>query len=746
MSSLKGTYSFSGSDTRVYAYFNKDKIVRLETMHTLSLSVYEAKGRVRSLGFKTVRGFTRAVREIAGTMIMLVTNDHPLADLMKANDVYDSNLYGNKSVSSWSFDAETTALGAKWKIDPLENFRRNDKMRAPGTLPPFNILLEYVTEIPMIDENGKPTGEPLHRAAMEIIDVEILGEGIVSSVNDLVTEVQYQFLARDFRELSSGEVNAAEPIDQVDLSPSDSVVIASYTTRPSNNYAKRLLGILNGIGEWRIENIVKTLGGIFENNDSTPVAQSNPTNLPPVKNDVSIAPLVTENDVNTLQVEAEATAERASEANSKALAHEEKRAAFQAKADAQTQAMQDLIADNPGFDPNDPNADPALLNQYSNIKSGRDNYQNSADQQKMFKDNASKKAVEDTTAANTQSEAASQAQDILDKQKVSDSVRGDAAPIEEPSPGTIVVSGSETLSSMKEFETLTSNGGKTREFSFSDEKTRWASTSDMTGTPIQVDFADEVNSIETTNLRINGSGQNVYIALDSQNKPIAPPTVVPGSTNTADAVVTVDGIVNGTGQNKVISVDGGFVSDGGIGKFKYSDNAELIGTASFANENKELIAKTQTGYPMLGESGEDRRIALQAETYSDYVQALGDSNPVLKNESQFDDLKKGRGDYYYPSLDVLSEREIKVQTNNNENYSIKQEVVVLTSPDPRTDNTYSVFIRNSMKKDGDSSYTKISTAAQTTLKTTMLGNEPDTYTFDSLLQRYNELAAESITD
>lgn len=244
---LKHRYSFSGSDTKAYAYYrqsdNNGKMYHLESMHTLSCSVYEAKGRVRSLGFKSIKGFTRAVREISGTMIMLVVEDHPLRDLMEGNP-YNNSYYGGDR-RSWSLDAHKTARGSSnsYRYGPDTNFfSENDTTRVPTTLPPFNMVLTYSTEIPIKSkkiiqeprslgssskallyydqDNYEATGQlnnvkttekfqqgsyyetEYKTAAMELIDVEIFGEGIVNSVNDMVTEIQYQFVARDYREFS----------------------------------------------------------------------------------------------------------------------------------------------------------------------------------------------------------------------------------------------------------------------------------------------------------------------------------------------------------------------------------------------------------------------------------------------------------------------------------------------------------------------------------------------------------------
>lgn len=247
MASLVNRYSYSGSDAKVFAYFDKrnhKNIVPLESMHTISFSIYEAKGRVRSLGFKSIRGFTRAVREISGTMIMTIIEDHPLAKLMAVNPYQDSILYGSETRSSWSIDATNTALGARKSVGPTGDYFKEEDIgrRAPTTLPPFNIMVQYNTEVPSKVTNrtvahttktrikkaekgdvwglddyklesslpqalyAETTNTAKYKdymdgvAIVELIDVELMGQGIVTSVNDMVTEVQYQFVARDYRE------------------------------------------------------------------------------------------------------------------------------------------------------------------------------------------------------------------------------------------------------------------------------------------------------------------------------------------------------------------------------------------------------------------------------------------------------------------------------------------------------------------------------------------------------------------
>lgn len=218
--SLSHRYSFSGSDTKVFGYYTGGSKYHLEAMHTLSCSVYEAKGRVRSLGFKSIRGFSRAVREISGTMIMLVVGGHPLRPLMDANPYASSIYYGEADSRSWSIDATRTARGSSSLYQYGEDegyFSERDTTRIPTTLPPFNLLVHFQSEIPVGSFIRGDEEEKVSNAAFELIDVEIMGEGIVTSVNDMVTEIQYQFVARDYKEYALNIESDPASLGELDL-------------------------------------------------------------------------------------------------------------------------------------------------------------------------------------------------------------------------------------------------------------------------------------------------------------------------------------------------------------------------------------------------------------------------------------------------------------------------------------------------------------------------------------------------
>ena len=214
-------YSFSGADVKTFAYFPSslapfekggaaptDSVCALESLHTLSISVHEPKSPVRALGFKNVKGFARSIRTIAGSMIFTVVEGHPLEKLAQK----DPN-----SRSSWSIDKDITGMGTIIQQSKSSDIRTD--LRLPTLFSPFNLVSLYTSELPQwqvdFTKNTVLTGATglavssytpytpsISNAALMLIGVEFVDEGIVTSVNDMVTEVVYQFVARDIRTLS----------------------------------------------------------------------------------------------------------------------------------------------------------------------------------------------------------------------------------------------------------------------------------------------------------------------------------------------------------------------------------------------------------------------------------------------------------------------------------------------------------------------------------------------------------------
>ncbi len=204
-------YSYSGADCRASAYFpgRADKIAYLESLHTISWSVHEAKGQARALGYRGIRGLSRSIRTIGGTLIMWVIEDNPLAPVMDMMaDIY---LDPALRFQGWSLDWQTVGVGSG--VDSTV-FNR----RLATTLPPFNVLVQMVSEGAQWKRRPDTASSfDIPGAAYLLEDVEFTSEGHVTSVSDAATEMTYSFLARDVKTLSIQQfekfINMEQPVD-----------------------------------------------------------------------------------------------------------------------------------------------------------------------------------------------------------------------------------------------------------------------------------------------------------------------------------------------------------------------------------------------------------------------------------------------------------------------------------------------------------------------------------------------------
>jgi hypothetical protein len=217
-------YSYSGADSRVFCQVHNvpESLVELDTLNTISVSIHEDKRAARALGYRSPKGFARGVRTIAGSMILTVIEDHPLRAIM--------DKCGSLGLWSpgWSMDEEMVGVGSYGNIYNFNN-------RLPTLLPPLDFFIIYHAEAaafvaqrfdpPLIEGRtisprkgfnfgneivlGK--GNPIYAqetrldfntAGVAIEKIDFIDVGMVTSVNDIVTEMTVSYQALDHRPIS----------------------------------------------------------------------------------------------------------------------------------------------------------------------------------------------------------------------------------------------------------------------------------------------------------------------------------------------------------------------------------------------------------------------------------------------------------------------------------------------------------------------------------------------------------------
>lgn len=153
-------------------------------LQTVSYSIHRENTPIRTLGHSNVRGFVKGSRTIAGSLIFTVFNEYAFYRIKEYRQIM----------------AETGLFFA-----PLADM-----------LPPFDIVLTFFNEYGL-------------GAKMKIYGVTIVDEGQTMSVDDLITEQTYTFMARGIQPLLSMDH------DPMLLGPDESAV---YKERQKNYYGE----------------------------------------------------------------------------------------------------------------------------------------------------------------------------------------------------------------------------------------------------------------------------------------------------------------------------------------------------------------------------------------------------------------------------------------------------------------------------------------------------------------------------
>lgn len=149
--------TYSGVDMVVSISLPGQGSYEFDDLQTMSVSTHRENFPVRLLGMVNAAGFTSGPRTIAGSLIFTMIEANPFYRVAR-------ELYEHSAKSLWDRTSATEY--------PLAD-----------SLPPFDITITFDNEY------------ELDGAAMRIFGVKIIDEGQTLSIDDMVTEVTYSYMA-----------------------------------------------------------------------------------------------------------------------------------------------------------------------------------------------------------------------------------------------------------------------------------------------------------------------------------------------------------------------------------------------------------------------------------------------------------------------------------------------------------------------------------------------------------------------
>jgi len=170
--------SFSGVDIK--ATFGGKVIGELQGV---SYSVTREKAPIYTMGSADPRSFSRGKRGIAGTLIFTVFDRSALLEVFKAIEDRSGWFFAHDS-DVQKHTAEEAKGAQVW-----QDVNTDNSWQAPwytDQIPPFDIVLTAANEYGQV-------------AKMSLRGVEILNEGSGMSIDDIVTEQQMTFVAREIQ-------------------------------------------------------------------------------------------------------------------------------------------------------------------------------------------------------------------------------------------------------------------------------------------------------------------------------------------------------------------------------------------------------------------------------------------------------------------------------------------------------------------------------------------------------------------
>jgi hypothetical protein len=168
--------SFSGVDIK--ATFGGKVIGELQGV---SYSVTREKAPLYTMGSADPRSFSRGKRGIAGTLIFTVFDRSALIETFRGMDDKSGWFFAHDTDIAKHEDTEQKASTVSMDINTDSTWQ---KAWYTDQIPPFDIVLTAANEYGQV-------------AQMSLKGVEILNEGSGMSIDDIVTEQQMTFVARE---------------------------------------------------------------------------------------------------------------------------------------------------------------------------------------------------------------------------------------------------------------------------------------------------------------------------------------------------------------------------------------------------------------------------------------------------------------------------------------------------------------------------------------------------------------------
>ena len=188
--------SFSGVDIK--AIFHNKAVMPLQA---ISYAIQREKAPIYTMGNPNPRAYSRGKRGIAGTLIFALFDKHALTD--RADGIFkDAKFYADREEVKPSF--QTTFFSSDPQLEAGTGVGVGD-IYGETDIPEGGALdSDQVYEVPWYADQIPPfnitlTGSNEYGVSMimRVYGVELLNEGYGISIDDLMSEMQYTYVAKE---------------------------------------------------------------------------------------------------------------------------------------------------------------------------------------------------------------------------------------------------------------------------------------------------------------------------------------------------------------------------------------------------------------------------------------------------------------------------------------------------------------------------------------------------------------------